>query len=59
MRQRRGAYWVLKGKPEGRRPYEISRHRWEDNIKRDISEVGWGHGLDQSGSEERQAVVNA
>jgi hypothetical protein len=39
------------GKPEGRRPLERPRRRWEDNIKMDLQEVGWGgHGLDQSGS---------
>jgi len=32
----RGAYWVLVGKPEGRRPLGSHRHRWEDNIKMDI-----------------------
>jgi hypothetical protein len=38
MGERRGAYRVLVGKPEERRP----RHRWEDNIKADLREVGWG-----------------
>jgi hypothetical protein len=28
------------------------KHRWEDNIKIDLQEVGWGrHGLDDFGSE--------
>jgi hypothetical protein len=39
--ERRGAYRALVGKPEGRRPLERSRHRWEDNIKIDLREVGW------------------
>jgi hypothetical protein len=30
------------GKPEGRRPLGRPRRRWEDNIKMDIREVGWG-----------------
>jgi hypothetical protein len=30
------------GKPEGRKPLGRSRHRWEDNIKLDLREVGWG-----------------
>ena len=30
------------GKPEGRRPLGRPRHRWEDNIKMDLQEVGWG-----------------
>jgi hypothetical protein len=38
------------GKPERRRPLGILRHRWEDNIKMGIREVGCGHGLDLSGS---------
>jgi hypothetical protein len=35
MGERRGAYRVLVGKPEGRRPLERPRRRWEDNIKID------------------------
>jgi len=35
----RGAYWVLVGKPEGRRPIRRPCHRWEDNIKIDIWKV--------------------
>jgi hypothetical protein len=40
MGERRGAYRVLMGKPEGRRPLARPRHRWEDNIKIDRQEVG-------------------
>ena len=50
MGESRGAYRVLVGKPEGRRPLERPRYRWEDNIKTDFREVGWGHGLDRCGS---------
>jgi hypothetical protein len=49
MAERRGAYRALVGKPEGRRPLGRPRRRWEDNIKMDLREVGWGHGLDQCG----------
>jgi hypothetical protein len=42
MGDRRGAYRVLVGKPEGRRPLGRPRCRWEDNIKMDLREVGWG-----------------
>jgi hypothetical protein len=42
MGERRGAYTALVGKPEGRRPLGRPRHRWEDNIKMDLREVGWG-----------------
>jgi hypothetical protein len=45
MGERRGAYRAFMGKPEGRRPLERPRHRWEDNIKMDLREVGWG-GMD-------------
>jgi hypothetical protein len=41
MGERRGAYRVLVEKPEGRRPFERRRHRWEDNIKMDPRELGW------------------
>jgi hypothetical protein len=42
MGGRIGAYRVLLGKPEGRRPLGIPRHRWEDNIKVDLQEARWG-----------------
>jgi hypothetical protein len=32
------------GKPEGKRPLGRLRHRWEDNIKMDLQEVGGGRG---------------
>ena len=35
---------VLVGKPEGKRPLERPRRRWEDNIKMDLQEVGAGCG---------------
>jgi len=37
-----GCARVLVGKPEGKRPMGIHRHRWEDNIKMDLREVGGG-----------------
>jgi hypothetical protein len=46
MGERRGAYSVLVRKPEVKRPLRRTRHRWEDNIKMDLKEVGWGHRLD-------------
>ena len=36
----RGVHRVLVGKPEGKRPLGRPRHRWEDNIKMDLQEVG-------------------
>jgi len=37
----RGAYKVLVGRPEDRRSCGKPRHRWEDDIKMDLEEVGW------------------
>jgi hypothetical protein len=42
MGERRGAYRALVGKPEGRRPPERPRRRWEDNIKMDLQRLGVG-----------------
>jgi hypothetical protein len=42
MRERRGLYRVLVGKPEVKRPLGSSRRRWERNIKTDLQEVEWG-----------------
>ena len=42
MEERRGVYRVLVGKPEGKRPLGRPRHRWDDNIKMDLQEVGCG-----------------
>jgi hypothetical protein len=44
MGEGRGAYKILVGRPEGRRPLGRPRRRWEDNIKIDPQEVGWGMG---------------
>jgi hypothetical protein len=38
----RSAYNILVGKPEGRRPLGRPRSRWEDNIKMDLREIGFG-----------------
>ena len=40
--ERRRLYRVLVGKPEGKRPLGIPRHRWEGNIKMDLQEMGRG-----------------
>jgi hypothetical protein len=42
---RRGAYRVLMGRPEGKRRFGRLWYRWDDDIKMDLQEVGWG-GLD-------------
>jgi hypothetical protein len=40
MKEGRGVYRVSVGRPEGKRPLERSRCRWEDNIKMDLREIG-------------------
>jgi hypothetical protein len=39
---KRNAYRILVGKPEGKKPLEGPMRRWEDNIKMDLREMGWG-----------------
>jgi hypothetical protein len=50
MGERRNAYRILVGKPDGRKPLERPRRRWEDIIQTDLQEVGcWrvgGGGMD-------------
>jgi len=43
MGEERGVYRVLVGRPERRRPLGKPRHRWVDNIKMDLQEVGCGY----------------
>ena len=45
MGERRGVCRVLVRKPDGKRPFGRPRCRWEDNIKKDLQEVGYG-GID-------------
>jgi hypothetical protein len=49
--EKRNAYRLLVGKPEGKKPLGRPRHRWVDNIKMELLEAGLGLcGLDWSGS---------
>ena len=43
MGEERGAYRVLVGKPEEKRPLGRPRRRWVDNIRMDLQEVGCGY----------------
>jgi hypothetical protein len=45
MGEKRNAYRILVAKPEVKKPLERLRHRWEDNVKMDLRETGWG-GMD-------------
>jgi hypothetical protein len=42
MGEKRTAYRLLVGKPEGKRPLERPRRRWVDNIRMNLVEVEWG-----------------
>jgi hypothetical protein len=42
MGEMRNAYKILVGKPERKRPLRRPGHRWEDNIKVDLREIGFG-----------------
>jgi hypothetical protein len=57
----RGAYRILVERPEGRLPLGRPRCRWEDNIKTDLKEVGWGmNWIELAEDRDRwRAVVNS
>jgi hypothetical protein len=61
MWEKRNAYRILVGKPEGKRQLGRPRRRWVDNIKMDLREIGWGSmdwiDLTQDGDQWR-ALVN-
>jgi hypothetical protein len=62
MQEKRNAFRLLVGKPEGKIPLGRPRRRWVDNIRMDLGEVGWGDvewfGLAQDRNRWR-ALVNA
>jgi hypothetical protein len=61
MGEKRGAYRILVGRPEGTMPLGRPRRRWEDNIKMDLQDVGWW-GMDwielAQDRDRRRAVMN-
>jgi len=60
MGERRGVYWVLVGKPEGKRPLGRPKRRQKDNIKMDLQDV-WGMDWNEVAQDRDrwQALVNA
>jgi hypothetical protein len=62
MGEKRNAYRLLVGKPEGKRPLGRPRRRWVDNISMDLGEAGCG-GVDWTGlaqdRDSRRALVNS
>jgi hypothetical protein len=62
MGEKRNAYRVLVGNPEGKRPLGRPRCRWVDNIKMDLREIGWD-GMDWidlvQDRDQWRALVNA
>jgi hypothetical protein len=42
MGEKRNAYRLMVGKPEGEKQLGSPKQRWMDNIKMDFLEVGWG-----------------
>jgi hypothetical protein len=62
MGEGRNVYRVLVGKPEGKRPLERPRRRWENGFKMDLREIGWGDVKRIHLAQDRdhwRAVVNA
>jgi hypothetical protein len=41
MGEKRNAYKIVVGKPEGKRPLGRPKRMWVDNIKMDLREIGW------------------
>jgi hypothetical protein len=60
--ERRGGYRVLVGKPEGKKPFDRPRHRWEDSMKMDLQgmECGGMDWIDLAQDRDRgRSLVNA
>jgi hypothetical protein len=61
MGEKRNAYRILMGKPEGKKPLGRPRRRWGGSIKMDLREIGWV-GMDwidlAQDMDQRRALVN-
>jgi hypothetical protein len=62
MGEKRNAYRIFVGNPEGKKPLGRPRRRWVDNIKMDLGEIGWD-GMDwidlAQDRDQWRALVNA
>ena len=61
MEEGRSALKILTGKPTGKRPLGRPRHRWEDNIRMDLEEIGINAGNWVDSAQDRdywRALVN-
>ena len=62
LEEGRSAFKILTGKPTGKRPLGRPRRRWEDNIRKDLEEIGInaGNWIDSAqDSDYWRALVNA
>ena len=62
MEEGRTSFKTLTGKPTGKRPLGRPRHRWEDNIRTDLEEIGTNAGNWVDTAQDRdywRALVNA
>ena len=61
MEEGRNAFKILAGTPTGKRPSGRPRHRWEDNIRMDLKEIGIDtrNSVDLTQDRDWRAFVNA
>ena len=59
MQEGRSAFKILTGKPTGKIPLGRPRHRWEDNIRMDLEEIGINVGNWAQDRDYWRALVNA
>ena len=62
MEEGGSAFKILTGKPTGKKPLGRPRHRWEDNIRMDLEEIGINAGNWVDSAQDRncwRALVNA
>jgi hypothetical protein len=55
--EKKNMYKVLMGKPDGKRPLERPRRRWEDGTRMDLTETGWRSVLQLAQDKDRCRVL--